>query len=173
MSQENENLLQQAQLYASRYQLTLGQRLGFGTHGTVFCVEDKSDSEKSGRSAIKVHSDSQPYHRERTVYERLAEHEVTDVDGFKVPEMLRADDALLVIEMTVVTRPYLLDFAGAYLDHPPEFPEEVWADWLEKKQEEFGRRWAIVESVLATLKSYGVYLLDIHPRNITFFDPPG
>jgi len=125
-----------------------------------------------GRSAIKLYVDHEPYHRERAVYERLAERGVTEVEGFKIPELLRADDALLVIEMTVVTRPYLLDFAGAYLDHPPEFPEDVWADWLEKKQEEFGARWAIVESVLAILRSYGVHLLDIHPRNITFLDPP-
>ncbi len=169
MTKQNELLLQKAKLYASRHQLTLVKRLGFGTHGTVFSAKGNPES---GRSAIKIHSDKEPYLRERDVYNRLAQHRVTQVEGFKVPELLRADDTLLVIEMSVVTRPYLLDFAGAYLDHPPEFPEDVWADWLEKKQEEFGVRLAIVESVLATLRSYGVHLLDIHPRNITFLDPP-
>jgi hypothetical protein len=30
--------------------------------------------------------------------------------------------------MTIVTRPDVLDFAGAYLDMPPEFSEEVMTD---------------------------------------------
>ena len=45
-----------------------------------------------------------------------------------------------VIEMTVVTPPFLLDFAGAYLDWPPEFSSEATEYWLHEKQEQFGTR---------------------------------
>jgi len=32
--------------------------------------------------------------------------------GFHVPQLLGADDELMAIEMTIVSPPYLLDFAG-------------------------------------------------------------
>jgi hypothetical protein len=47
--------------------------------------------------------------------------------GFNVPQLIGFDDELHVIEMTVVKRPFVLDFAAAYLDVRPEFPEDVWA----------------------------------------------
>ena len=71
---------------------------------------------------------------------------------------------LLIVEMTVVARPLVLDFAGAYLDQVPEFPAGV----LEAaKQEQFGPRWVIVESILQNLRSHGVHLLDITSRSLT------
>ena len=45
---------------------------------------------------------------------------------------------LLIVEMTVVARPLVLDFAGAYLDQVPEFPAGVLEDWEAAKQEQFG-----------------------------------
>src|SRR5437016_13791578 len=101
MSKEKELLLQKVRLYASGHQMTLVKPLGFGTHGTVFSAKGNPEF---GRSAIKIHSDQHPYLRERMVYERLAENGVLQVEGFKIPELLRADDTLLVIEMTIVTR---------------------------------------------------------------------
>jgi hypothetical protein len=47
----------------------------------------------------------------------------------QVPEPIAYDDELLAIEMTVVTRPFVLDFGGAFLDHLPGFSEEVLAEW--------------------------------------------
>jgi hypothetical protein len=38
--------------------------------------------------------------------------------GFNVPKLLRTDDDLLAIEMTVVRRPYVLDFAGSTTNRP-------------------------------------------------------
>ena len=49
--------------------------------------------------------------------------------GLRVPRLLQFDDDLWVIEMTIVSRPFVLDFAGAYLDMPPDFSDEVMADW--------------------------------------------
>src|SRR3989442_10236250 len=31
--------------------------------------------------------------------------------------------------MSIVARPFVLDFAGAWLDTPPDFPGETWAEW--------------------------------------------
>src|SRR5882672_728363 len=118
----SEILAQCARLYASRHDLRLAERLGFGIHGIVFVVEDNS---KSGQAAIKLHHSSEPYLRERRVYERLRDAGVSEVLGFHVPQLIRFDDALRVIEMSIVARPFLLDFAGAYLGAAPEFSEEI------------------------------------------------
>jgi len=160
-------LVERAQAYAGRHRLALGRRLGSGNHGIVL---DAASQAESGESALKIHKDIGAYGRERDVYRRLAEHLVLDIHGFKVPEMLGCDDELLAIEMTIVTRPFLLDFAGAYLEKPPEFPDDVWENWEEEKQEQFGDRWPVVEEVLQTLKRFGVYMLDVSPANIAFLD---
>jgi hypothetical protein len=69
------------------------------------------------------------YEREYAVYERLRDHSVTEVLGFHVPQFIRTDDGLQVIEMSIVTRPFVLDFAGAYLEVRPDFSDETWAAW--------------------------------------------
>jgi hypothetical protein len=84
--------------------------------------------------------------------------------GFNVPQLIRADDKLHVIEMTIVTRPFVLDFAGAYLDQPPDFPEDIWTDWESEKRDQFDVRWPTVRRVLAALEE-----LD---RNGTTPSPP-
>ena len=88
--------------------------------------------------------------------------------GFHVPQLIRADDDLRVIEMTIVTRPYVLDFAGAYLDGRPEFSEEIWAEWESQKREQFGDQWGIVEKVMSAFEGLGIYLVDISPSNVGF-----
>jgi serine/threonine protein kinase len=163
----DEILCQRALAYADRRQMQLGRQLGFGTHGAVYAAQGKL---KPLRSAIKIYKEQDPFDRERKVYERLAEHEVTEIEGFHVPQLLGVDSELLIVEMTVVARPFVLDFAGAYLDRVPEFPAGVMEDWEADKREQFGPRWVIVESILQILRSYGVHLLDIHPNNIAFLD---
>ncbi len=59
-----------------------------------------------------------------------------------------------------MSRPFVLDFAGAYLDRPPEFSEEVMADWRAEKQEQFGPRWPEVESILRYLQILGVHVVE-------------
>jgi hypothetical protein len=85
----------------------------------------------------------------------------------KVPQLIRYDDALLAIEMTVVTRPFVLDFAGAFLDRPPDFSEEVVAEWRAEKQDQFGKRWREAEGIVRELESYGIYMIDVSPNNIS------
>ncbi len=88
--------------------------------------------------------------------------------GFNVPELLGWDDRLRILEMTIVKRPFVLDFAGAYLDARPEFSAEIWADWEAEKREQFEGRWAEVGRVMDAFEELGVYLLDVSSGNIGF-----
>jgi hypothetical protein len=72
--------------------------------------------------------------------------------------------------MTMVSPPFLLDFAGAYLDWTPDFSDEALADWRADKLEQFGARWHEVELILGALQSYGIYMIDVHPGNLAFGD---
>lgn len=159
----DEVFIQNALAYTARHQLQLAERLGFGIHGIIFVAEHKS---KGGKTAIKVHREVKPYFRERAAYERLKQAGVTAVLGFHVPQFIRADDELRVIEMSIVTRPFVLDFAGAYLDAPPDFPDDVRAEWEAGKREQFETRWPAVEKVLAALEELDIYMLDVSPSNI-------
>jgi hypothetical protein len=164
---DRPDLVRRVQEYADRKGLRVGAQLGSGVHGIVFSAEYQT---VGGRSALKVHERDADYRRERDVYLRLKEHGVTEVRGCNVPELIAFDDELWVIEMTVVSRPYVLDFAGAYLDEPPDFSEEVLADWRAEKQEQFEQRWGEVQAILRDLEGYGVFLVDVNPGNVSFGD---
>lgn len=157
-------LVQRAHEYCRIHALAIRRQLGFGVHGIVFAAESQNDS---GRSAIKAHEHEADYRRERDAYLRLQEHEVKTIRGCAVPEVLRYDDTLWILEMTVVTRPFVLDFAGAYLDFGPEFSDEVLADWNAEKEEQFDRHWPEVQAILRELEGrYGIFLIDVTPNNI-------
>jgi hypothetical protein len=98
------------------------------------------------------------------------ENSVSHIRGAEVPQLLDYDDELWVIEMTIVSRPFVLDFAGAYLDKPPDYSEEVWADWRVEKEEQFGSRWPEVQAIIRALEVYGVYMADVNPGNMSFAD---
>ena len=166
MSNRSELLLR-AQEYCKRNGLLLGSPLGSGVHGSVYAVENQTEK---GISAIKVHERERDYCRERDVYRRIGEFEITEIRGCAVPELLRCDDELWVIEMTVVARPFVLDFAGAYLDEPTDFSDEVLADWRAEKQERFGTRWPEVQAILRFLEGYGIFMVDVNPGNISLGD---
>src|SRR2546425_6023871 len=89
-------LIQNAQTFASQHQLQLAERLGFGMHGVIFVAEDKS---KAGKTALKVHRSAEPYLREREVYQRLRDAGVSKILGFNVPQLIRFDDELRIIEI--------------------------------------------------------------------------
>jgi hypothetical protein len=163
----DELLIESARVYALRHQLQLAERLGFGIHGIVYAAENKTNF---GKSVLKIHRYDEPFLRELSIYERLRDEGIGEVSGFNIPDLLAADPALRIIEMSLVARPFVLDFAGAYLDKPPEFSEEIWADWQAEKQEQFGRRWPDVETVLFALKTLGIHMVDVTPSNIAFID---
>ena len=160
-------IIQHAREYALRHQLQLAERLGYGMHGNVFVAQS---NRKDGNSALKAFSDGEAYLRERSVYERLKGAGIAEILGFSVPQLVGFDDELLIIEMSVVDRPYVLDFAGAYLDARPTFSEEDWAIWEEQKREQFENRWPKVEAILRELEYLGIFMVDVSPSNIAFLD---
>ena len=123
------------------YRLAIVRQLGAGVHGSVFA--------SSCQTAIKVHEFPAAYQREKLAYIRLNEHHVEEVHGFAVPQLIQADDDLLILEMTIVSPPFVLDFGGAYLDGKPEFPPETLAEWEADKQEQFGEDWPAARQVIA------------------------
>ena len=64
-----------AQRYALRRNIKLGERLGFGIHGTVFAVEDNT---KPGFFAVKFHREKRPFELECRVYQRLREEQIRE-----------------------------------------------------------------------------------------------
>jgi hypothetical protein len=164
---DRDDLKDRVQRYAARKGLVLREPLGSGIHGTVFAAEYQTES---GTSAVKGHERERAYLTERDIYRRLREHEVETIRGCQVPMLIDYDDDLWCIEMTMVERPFVLDFAGAALDTPPDFSEEVLADWRTEKKEQFGARWPEVQAILRALESYGVHMLDVNPGNVAFDD---
>jgi hypothetical protein len=166
----NEILMPKARLFAARRQLDLTETLGSGKDGIVLVAKHKN---KPADVAIKILRLEEPYGREKRAYQRLGMATVTTVLGFNVPELIDFDDGLLALEMTIVRRPFVLDFASAYLDRRPEFPEDAWTMWEEEKREQFEGRWPAVQEILAAFERIGIYLLDVSPGNIGFLDQAG
>jgi len=164
---DRTDLVRRVHEYASRKGLVFRGQFGFGVHGIVFSAENQIEG---GRSAVKVHERGPDYVRERDVYLRLSELGITKLRSCHVPELIGCEDELWVIEMTVVVRPFVLDFAGAYLDWAPDFSEEVMADWQAEKHEQFGPRWAEVQAVLRALEGLGIFMVDVNPGNISLGD---
>ena len=156
------------QRYAQRFDVTVGSTLGSGHHGSVFVA--RSNSNKA-RFAVKFCRDEPPYVRECRAYRILKERGVFDIEGFSIPQFLGSDEEFLAIQMTIVEPPFLLDFGSAYSRQSlPEFSEGIWAEWREQKQQEFEERWPLVENALMVLRSFDIFMLDIHARNIVFRD---
>ncbi|MEZ6060712.1 MAG: hypothetical protein R3C19_10145 [Planctomycetaceae bacterium] len=149
--------------YADSRGIQLTDWLGQGFDGVVVRTNVKT--------ALKALAFEPLYQKERDVYLRLREHQVQEIMGFSVPVMFAFDDDLWVIEMEVVTPPYVLDFAGAYLDRRPDFPDDVMEEWQADKLEQFGEeRWSVVRSLMAHFARMGIHLADVKPGNVTFAD---
>ncbi len=137
--------------------------LGSGIDGRVW----SSDRD----TAIKVLERGHNYRLELECYQRLREAGVRSILSFAVPQLIDFDDDLLVVEMSIVQPPFILDFAKVHLDRRPEFPAETLAEWRESMQELFEDCWPKVRSLLAALEQYGIYYLDAKPGNIMFEKP--
>ena len=161
MSSSREQLEARANEFCRRYGLTLSHGLGFGIDGSVYSTVQES--------AVKVHERHFTYFTEIEVYQRLAEWKVKSICGHTVPRMMRHDDELWTLEISIVRPPFLLDFAKASLDFPPDFTDEVMQEWHERCAEMFGERWPAVRTIMSELEErYGIYLLDVNPGNIKF-----
>src|SRR5438445_215751 len=98
----NESLIVNIRAYAAERQLQIAEPLGSGKDGIVLVGKSKIHPAKV---AIKAHRFLELYLRERGIYQRLGEREVSAVLGFNVPQLLGSDDELQIIEMTIVKRP--------------------------------------------------------------------
>ena len=156
------DLLPDAEAYAFRRGLELTVRLGDGLDGNVWTVRGKGQRIPW---AMKLQADARHYARERDCYERLAGRDRIGI--FNVPIFIRSDDEWKVIEMSIVDRPFLLDFAQACLDAAPDFPDEVWQERLKTWQENYGDEWPQVQRALAELRMIGIHYLDVHHGNIS------
>jgi hypothetical protein len=133
----DESSIVYIQSYAARRDMKIAERLGSGKDGIVFVAERKITP---ARVAIKAHRCVETYVREKLAYQRLQEANTGSIRGFSVLTLVNFDDDLTVLEMTIVDRPFVLDFAAAYLDQRPEFPPEIWAEWEAEKREQFEDR---------------------------------
>jgi hypothetical protein len=163
----NEILIPNLGRYADRHELELAETLGSGKDGIVLVARRKA---QAGKVAVKALRWPEAYEREHKVYERLKHAAVSTLLGFNVPQLLGADAELRILEMTIVERSFVLDFAGAHLDARPQFPEEVWRDWEAEKREQFEARWPEVRQVLDAFEELGIFLLDVSPGNIAFLE---
>ena len=91
---------------------------------------------------------------------------------FDVPFLEDCDEGLLILEMSIVQPPYLLDFGKVYLDHPPThlYDEQMMANAVEEWLERFGDRWNKVQHAMRILENYGIYYYDPRPGNVCFGD---
>ncbi len=145
-------------MYAKSRGLTIEGMLGGGVDGIVHATERTT--------AIKSFFGRQLYLQERNVYLRLAEKGFVVANEFHVPRLIEYDDNLQIVEMTIVTPPYIVDFAGAQLDRRKEFPPDVMEQWLVQKKEEFEANWPRVKRAMWKFEAIGVYLNDVAPRNV-------
>ncbi len=82
--------------------------------------------------------------------------------------MLDSEDNLLIIEMTQVTPLFIVDFVGTGFpgNTKYQFDEETLQAAYEEQKENFGEDWECVQSALSELRSHGIFLSDINPKNI-------
>ena len=123
-------------------------------------------------TAVKFFDRPARFARELEVYQVLRNKGIREVAGHRVPYLYGSDDALLTLELTIVERPFVLDFAGAKLPHEvPDFEQHVIDEHVEHLQELFGDQWADAMHVAEMFRqATGFTLLDIHPGNIAFAD---
>lgn len=92
------------------------------------------------------------YENELGCYQILGQHQVTEVQGFNIPQLLGWSDELLVIEMTIVKPPFILDFGKSYLFFPPEYPSDAEEEHQRKLEDTFGDYLPQVELALSFLQ---------------------
>ncbi len=137
---------------------SLSSQLGEGTDGAVWLTQH--------RTAVKAFFSERQFKAELGCFLRLEKHQVTSIFGYAIPRLIDADQTLLVIEMTTVEPPYLLDFGKAYLDLKPEYTSHQWSDLYNRVRQIYGDRYEEVMRVVTGLQQYGIYYYDITLNNV-------
>ena len=164
MNEGKEDLLKHALRYAAVRGVEIAEQLGWGIHGSVWKITGK---ERSLAWVLKLHRHATPWRRERDCYRRLQETGTSSIEGVHLPQLIWEDDEWLALEMSLVKRPFLLDFGAAWLDEPPDFPGGVWEQAEADAAEKFGENWPRASAVLQELASEtGIIMGDVHPGNL-------
>ena len=150
-------VLVRRQAYLDTHSIETDDWLGWGVEGFVWRT--------NRNTALKVHRLRSDYKQERDVYLRLRTRSLRRLAGFSIPLLLYYDDSCLAMELSIVKRPFLLDFARAELDAP--FPELDDPTWLNEKARLFGADWPDVLRLLNALRQYGISFRDVHKGNIS------
>lgn len=140
-------------------------RLGWGISGYVYLSPD-------ARTAVKIHRYSDSFDRELAVYRTLRHLKLRTVCGLTVPQLRGHNSKLRAIRMDFVSAPFLLDFAGATFT-PPDFPDEVMAEWRERIDRQFGPNAWVAYAVYDVLARHGIYYTDFRPSNMNVEGLPG
>jgi hypothetical protein len=152
--------------YETNYQCELDGYFGHGPGQDGFVL--RSDR----MTAVKFFDQSHRFNRELEVYQILLLRKIEMIAGHTVPVLYDFDVEMLAIEMTVVDRPFILDFASARLPHEmPDFEPHVMEEHFKRIDELYGNRAADALHVAEVFRrEIGYTILDIHPGNIAFGD---
>src|SRR5689334_7847536 len=72
-------------------------------------------------TAVRFFDRADRFARERDVYLVLRDKGIHDIAGHRVPRLIAVAEDLLALEISIVERPFVLDFAGA--KRPEEVPD--------------------------------------------------
>jgi hypothetical protein len=152
--------------FESRYDVILLHHLGLGPG------QDGIVLQSNRRTAVKFFDQTARFYRELEVYQTLRAKGIRSIAEHNVPALILEDGELKAIEMSVVQRPFVLDFAGAKLPYEvPDFGDEIMAEHHAHLRELFDDRWTEALHVAEMFRlATGYMLLDIHPGNIAFAD---
>jgi hypothetical protein len=156
-------LLSRANVYAKRQGMRIGNvvALGHGMDGAVWA--------STRESAIKVIRNRKNYADELECYVRLQAEKVRELCGFAVPFLEDYDNELMVVEMSIVQKPFVLDFGKVYLDGGQfvAYQAQELARSRAAAQAMYGDQWPRVALLLHVLEErFGIYYVDPRPGNI-------
>ena len=120
--------------------------------------------ERTRETILKVHRYKERFQKELATYRRLAERNITRLKGFQLPQMVDYDEELNILELSIVSPPYILDFVEIGLG---KMPGNFDLDRIEAQQsKQFGNDWQDVRRLLEALMQIGIYYDDVHNKNI-------
>ena len=136
--------------------------LGHGTDGSVWRT--------TNGTAVKAFIYEKNYRDELECYLRLKKNKITDIIGLAVPEYEDSQDDLMIVEMSIVQKPYLLDFGKVYIDRMPPYynDKQLIANWHAEVRDLFEDDAPKVHLALFKLSQLGIYYVDPKPANIRF-----
>ena len=155
-----EQARQRAEQYCESTGRSIERELGGGQDGLVLMTHQLS--------AIKAFRYAEQYARELKVYIRLQELKIQQIAGFTIPRLRQHDPTNWLIEMSIVSPPFVVDFVAAYVDEQPPFDRKIQRQALRKQRAAFGDKWPQVQRVLTGFAAHGIFLTDINPGNIMF-----